>query len=262
MSVLNDLNALNNLLVTSEKKTAEERPVMPVPTAAKLAFARLVPAKAIQDIAEKRVKIEQSIVKDEMLAVYADILFNQGTRPTNPRLKVEKDGRPDISGLYQVQEKFKLNYEKGEAPVKDRLAAALTKAGFTSDEANNIIEGEINYQPLTVLRPLNELAEGTATERSAAQKVIALATGATTEPFTAEERAAALTKIEVIEVKDGVLQRVKSYCKSATDLRNLFRVIEPVNFVSHTKFAESDTEEQRTQRLADEAKTLVLGSTK
>jgi hypothetical protein len=263
MSVLQDLDKLNNLLATTEKKAADnERPTMPVPPAARLAFARLVPAKQIFEIAEKRMKVEQGIVNDEMITSYCEVLYTQGSRPTNPRLKVEKDGRPDMSGLFQVQEKWKLVYDKGDAPVKVRLVDALKKAGFTAEIADKIVENEVNYQPMTVLRPLNELAQGNAVERSAAAKVIALATGGALEPFTFEERQAAITKIEDVWVKDGILDRVKAYVKSAAELRNLFRVIQPVHFVSHMKYAESDTEEERTKRLADEARSLVIGTTK
>ena len=87
-----------------------------------------------------------------------------------------------------------------------------------------------------------------------------MAMGNPTLPFTPEERAAALTKIEVTEVRDGFLERVKTYVKDAAQLKALFKVITPVHFVSHAKIGESDTEEQRAQRLALEGQTLILGT--
>lgn len=262
MSSLDNLNALNDLVASKPTKTeSKERPTMPVPPAVLKAFIRLVPALRIIKIAEARKGIEESIISDEMIGIYADILWNQGCRPVNPRLIVPtKEGRPDLSGLFQVQEKWKLNYEKGESPVTVRLEQALVKAGFDQSMAEKIVKEEINCQPLTVFKPLNDLKTGTPTEQAAADKLIALAMGKATFPLTAEERAVAITKIEVVEVKDGILERIKAYCKDAGQLKRLFKVITPVHFVSHAKFGESDTEEQRTQRLAAESQQLIMGT--
>jgi hypothetical protein len=262
MSALDKLNALNAAMETSEDKKPQERPTMPVPPAALAAFVRLVPALRILKIAEARKEIEEGIISDEMMMEYSNILWNLGSRPTNPRLQVKKaDGRPDLSGLFQVQEKWKLEYEKGEAPAAVRIAAALVRAGFSQIVADTIVKNEISTQPLTTLsKPLNELAVGTDLEKSAAEKLIGLAFGERVEPLTAQERAVALKKVENVEVKDGILQRIKQYCSNAQQLRMLFRVIKPVHFVSHAKYGESDTEEERTQRLATEALELVKGT--
>jgi len=261
MSALDKLNRLNEVVVMVEDKKPQDRPTMPVPPGALKAFERLVPALRILKTAEARKEIEEGIISDEMMGEYAQILWNQGTRPVNPRLTVKhNDGRPFMSGLFQVQEKWKLNYEKGDAPVAVRLAAALVKAGFDQLTADTIVKNEINCQPLTVLRPLNELAVGTAVEKSAAEKLISLAFGEAAEPLTPEERAVAVKKIEVVEVKDGILQRVKQYCSSAMQLKMFFKVISPVHFVSHAKYGESDTDEERTRRLAADAQQLIMGT--
>lgn len=262
MSALDNLNALNSLVEKKEKvEKKDERPEMAVPPAVLKAFQRLVPALKIIEVAEARKKIEGTLISEELMGVYAETLFNQGSRPTNPRLVVnDKNNRPDLSGLFQVQEKWKLQYEKGETSIASRIAAALVKAGFDQAAADKLVAAEINCQPLTVIRPLNELAVGTPIEKSAAEKVIALAMGQPALPFTAEERAVALTKIEVTEVRDGFLERVKLYVKDANQLKMLFKVITPVNFVSHAKYGISDTEEGRVQRLALEGQQLILGT--
>lgn len=261
-NALDELEKLNASLDTTEKQTTDVRPEMSVPPAVLKSFVRLVPALRILKIAEARKGIEEGIISDEMMGVYADILWNQGTRPTNPRLIVKlADGRPDMSGLFQVQEKWKLEYEKGDAPASVRLAAALVRAGFDQSTADKIVKSEINTQPATVLRKaLNDLVTGTALEKSGALKIIRLCGGSASEPLTPEEKAACLMKIEVVEVKDGILQRVKSYCSGPAQLKALFKVIKPVHFVSHAKYGESDTEEQRTLRLAAEGQQLIMGT--
>jgi predicted regulator of amino acid metabolism with ACT domain len=260
MSALDKLNKLNETLDTTEKKKEQERPEMPVPASVKLAFARLLPAQRVKSYIDQRIEVENGIVKDEMLGVYAEVMWVQGCRPTNPRVYCYKiAGAPDMNGLYQVQERFTLQYEKGESPVKVRIVAALIRAGFSADMADKIVENEIRYQPMTVLRPLDELAQGNAVEKSAAEKIISLVCGESADPLTAEEKAVCIQKIEVVEVKDGVLERMKQYCKDAKQLRNLFRVIQPVNFVSHAKFANEGTV-QLTEWLADQAKVIVTGT--
>jgi hypothetical protein len=262
MSALDKLDKLNASLDAVDKPVEQERPTMAVPPSVLKAFVRLVPALRILKIAEARKEIEEGIIYDELMGVYCEVLFNQGCRPTNPRLIVKKDdGRPDLSGLFQVQEKWKLTYEKGESPAAVRLAAALVKAGFDQLTAERIVKAEVNTTPLTTLRkPLNELAIGTDLERSGAEKLINLACGESAVPLTPQEKAAVLTKIENVEVREGFLQRVKQYCANPAQVKALFKVIGPVHFVSHAKFGESDTEEQRTLRLAQEGQQLIMGT--
>lgn len=262
MSALDKLNALNAAMETTEDKKPQERPTMTVPQAVLAAFVRLVPALRILKIAEARKEIEEGIISDEMMGVYSETLWKLGSRPTNPRLLVSRaDGRPDLSGLFQVQAKWKLQYEKGESPAAVRLATALVRAGFDQATADRIVKEEINTQPLTTLsKPLNELAVGNDLEKSAAEKLIGLAYGERVEPLTPQERAVALKKVENVEVRDGILERIKQYCNSPQQLKMLFKVITPVHFVSHAKFGESDTEDERTKRLAAEGQQLILGT--
>jgi hypothetical protein len=261
MSVLDELNKLNATLPTTKKaEPKEERPEMPVPDSVKASLARLLPAQRLAKYCEARIEIENSLVSEEMLSTYAETLWNQGCRPTNPRIVCEhRAGQPDMSGLYQVQEKLKLNYDKGESPVRQRITAALWKAGFNAEAAEKIIEGEIECQPMTVLRPLNELAEGNEVEKAAASKLIKLMVGQETEPFTPEERNVATTKIERVSVRDGFLERVKTYCKNVQELKMLFKVIHPVNFVSHAKFSEDETQTY-FEWLVEQGRSIVMGT--
>ncbi len=262
MSALDKLSKLQKKVSTTEKvKETRERPEMTVPAIVKLAFTRLIPAQRIAKIAEERIKIENALVSDEMIGVYADCLFSQGCRPTNPRINLEKDGRPDISGLFQVQERFKVQCEKTTAPLRDRLISAFVSAGVAPAVAEKLVEMEIKYLPTTTLKkPLNELAEGTDVEKSAAEKIIGLCIGEAVEPLTDDEREAAILQYEVAEVKDGFLERVRGYVTSAQQLKLVFKVVTPVHFVSHGKFGESDTPEEQVKRLAEEAAKLVLGT--
>jgi hypothetical protein len=260
MSALEKLNRLNETLETTAKVKPAERPEMTVPPSVKAAMARLLPAQRVLKYVEQRIETEGGIVSDEMLGVYAETMWHQGCRPTNPRVICDKvAGQPDMNGLYQVQERFKLTYEKGESPVKVRIISALVRAGFSADMAEKIVENEIRYQPMTVLRPLDELAAGTDVEKSAAEKIISLVFGEAADPLTAEERAVSVKKIELVEVKDGILERIKQYCTSAQQLRMLFRVIQPVNFVSHAKFSGDETTEFTTW-LSEQAKSIVIGT--
>jgi hypothetical protein len=262
MSALDKLKKLNAGLTTeTKKKDTRERPELPVPPAVKLAFTRLIPAQRIAKVAEERIKIENALVSDEMMGVYAETLFSQGSRPTNPRISLDKDGRPDISGLFQVQERFKIQVEDGPAELRDRLISSFRKAGLSAEVAENLVEKEIAYTPTTTLKkPLNELAEGTDVEKSAADKIISLCIGESAAPLTPAEKEAALAQYDIATVRDGFLERVRAYVTSALQLRMVFKVVTPVHFVSHGKFAESDTPEEQVKRLAEEAAKLVIGT--
>jgi hypothetical protein len=262
MSALNALNKLNKLIPSDKKvdKKEQDRPEMPIPDNVREAFMRFVPARQIAEYVNERAELEQSLIKNEMIGVYAEVMWATGSRPKNPKIIANDDNnKEDMSGIFQVHENIKLVYPEGEESATVRLAKALVMAGFTKSKAEEIIEKEINNTPMTVVRPLNELAVGTPLEQSACNKVIALLTGEKTEPLTDEERSVTLKQIEITEVRDGFLQRAKTYCKDANQLKLLLKVFQPKHYVSHCKFGLSTTPENRLQRLATYGQELILG---
>lgn len=291
------MNSILNKLTSVKKKKEqkeEKRPVIAVPPSVVEPFLRLVGASAIEEVVTARKEVEKGIVDEVMLNAYADSLYEYGRQPTNPKLEVTKDGRPDISGIFQVQQRYKFNIRKegdesvrsclvnqlvvagisqqeaNALPIDDigvRIISSLVESGVTFDSAKEIFEKEMDCTPRTTLRPFNELAlghyvnkqfvEATEVEKKVAEKLVNFVTGEKADFLTPEELEVALERVDSIKVKDGFLERLKNYCKDAKEVKAVFKIIAPVHFVSHMKFGISDTPEEKYNRLVDEMKKIL-----
>jgi len=269
MSALDALNQLNKATVKTVKgePKSKERPVMPVPPAVLVPFGRLVVAKNIAEVAEARVEVEQGLVNDAMMDSFCNSLFVNGCQPQNPRLKLEKNGRPDMEGLFQVQGRFVFNYPEGDDDVQTRIISGLISAGVPAVMATRLVTNEVDTTPITIIRPLNELVvghyegktfiEATEKEKKVGEKIIGMVMGQTVEPLTDAERSMALVKKDNVKVKDGFLERVRGYVDTVDQLKAVFSVIKPVHFMSRMKFAVSDTPERYNERLVEEFGHLI-----
>jgi hypothetical protein len=263
------LNSVSAKTKTSTKTKKNDRPVVEVPQDVQEAFVSLVEAKTIAEIANSRQEAETAFVESEMFNVFANSLFNNGTQPANPRLLTERDGKTDMSGIYQVQNRFKVNVPEDAAKsFEERLTHTLINfVGLDETNAQNLVENEIDATPETSIRPFNELAVGhyegkefvaaTEAEQTAAQKIMLFVTGEPSDPLTSDEMQLVIRKVDKVKVKDGFFERLKSYCETVEQLTGVLRVITPTNFVSHMKFAVSDTPEVRQERLVEAASRLL-----
>lgn len=267
MSAFDSLNALAAVATKTKKADKVERPVVDCPAAVHKPFYRFIGAKAIAEIVESRVEVEKAAVCEVMLDAYTETLFNTRCQPQNPAIALDKDGRPDCKGIFQVKQQYKFNLKEGNEEVKERMVASLCEAGMDKGRAENLVKNEVDCTPETALRPFNELVEGhyvdkqfvaaSADEKAVAEKLIAFVLGKPSSPLTPAERDLVLVKRDRIKVKDGFLERVVVYCTTIAELKAVFKVIVPTNFVSHTKFAISDTPEAKNQRMLDEFKLMV-----
>jgi hypothetical protein len=279
MSALDALNELS-AAVKPKKKATSERPVVECPTSVHSSFARFTAAKSIFDVAESRVQVEKDIVCNVMLEAYMATMFNTGAQPLNPTISLEKGGRVDSTGIFQVKQQYKFNLEEGAGKVKDRMIAALKEAGYNRVEklevdgkivlkcmAAALVEAEIDTTPRTGLRPFNELSIGhyvdkqfvpaTDEEKLIAEKLIGFVMGRKVEPLTEREREIVVVKEDRIKVKDGFLARVRLYCISLEEVKAIFRIIVPTNYLSHVQWAIQDTPEQKIDRMVKEFTSLV-----
>ena len=253
--------------IVNKKPTKQDRPTVDVPTGIYESFERLVGAKALYEVAEARLDVESDLVKSEMLEVFAESIYHNGCVPANPKLQTELvDGRPDCSGIFQVQNRFKYTIPdevNGETDIAARLLYTLESIGMETDKAQALIDNEIDCSPVVSLRPFGELVDGhyegegknrtfveaSAEEKAVGQKLLEFVTGTSTKPLSEEDRAIAVRIEERIKPKEGFLQRLKGYCSSLDILKGIFKVITPTHFVSHMKLGISDTPEHRQTRL-------------
>jgi hypothetical protein len=273
-------NLLNQLVKTKKPAAATkpDRPSVDVPDVVLKAFERLVGANAVLEVAEARKEVEAGLVNEEMLDLFAESLFKFGSTPANPKLQTEHNGRPDMTGIFQVQNRFKFNIPEdvnGDTDITNRLVFALESVGMGKVDALKLVEGEIDAAPVVTLRPFGELVNGhyegegknktfveaSDAEKAVGQKLLEFVTGTSAEPLTEDERNIAVRIVENIKVKEGFLQRLKGYCATKDVLRGVLKVITPVHFVSHMKLGVSDTPEQRQARLKLIAADLIGSET-
>lgn len=268
---------LNSLIKNAKKAPApkQDRPTVDVPDNVIKSFRRLVGAKAVYEVAEARLEVESELVKEEMLDLFGETIFRNGSVPANPKLQTElADGRPDMSGIFQVQNRFKFNIPEdvnGNSDVAVRVLFALEAVGMSTDNAQKLIDAEIDGSPVVRLRPFGELVDGhyegegknktfveaTAEEKAVGQKLLEFVSGTNSDPLTEDERAIAIRIEERIKVKEGFMQRLKGYCQTEDIVKGVLKVITPTHFVSHMKFGISDTPEHRQTRLKAEASEIV-----
>lgn len=261
---MNDLlNKLNKSVGNQKKEKAPDRPTIYVPHSILESFERYAGAQAVLEVVEARKEVEQDNLNHELLKIWTQSLYNNGTRPANPRLQTERDNAPDITGLFQVQARFKMNIKPGNDEIDQRLTESLVDAGITKRVAKEIVSQEVDTNPQTMLRPFNELVNGhyegkqfvEATEKE--QAIAAKLLNFVMNDLTEDERNTVVRKVENTKVKDGFLERLPGYVDSVSDVRNVLNVIQPVHFVSHIKFGVNDTPEEKVERLTHEAGRII-----
>lgn len=232
-----------------------ERPTFAVPTAILPSVERFIAAKQVAEMAEGRMKAEEGIVKETMIDSFAESLVKLRCKPTNPRMTIAKDGKPDIECLFQVQSKFYPQAVQGDGPVSERLKAAFVAAGVSDETAGKLLQYEVTCEDKTTIRPFSELMNGAPVEQELAGRVMKLLL----DNFTDQERALILQPSEKVEVKDGFFERLGMYVKDKAECLAAMRVMKPVCFMSHMKLGLSETPQGRLNRLFEYAKSMICG---
>jgi hypothetical protein len=249
-------NLLNKLVKEKSPPKAKaktpDRPIKVVPE-----LGDWVASATIFDVIEARKDVEAAPINEKLMDEFAEQLFNQGFQPVNPRVVTMAHGEVDHQANFTVQAKFKL-----QGKTSDELKANLYEVLGSDD----LFDGEIDCTPLTTLRPFNELVIGhyegkdfvpaTKEEEAVATKLLQFVQGQFTSfqkgysiGLTDAERDLVLIHQDQMKVKPGFMDRVKTYCKTVDELKGVFKVITPVHFLSHAKFAVADTPQARQDRL-------------
>lgn len=234
----------------------QDRPSIPVPATLLPSFERFAYAKELEQIAEARMKAEEGILKDTLLDSFADSLSKMKCKPANPRLTVNKDGKPDSEGLFQVQAKFYPQADpECQGTAHDKLVSALVKAGMPADLAEKVVVNEVKCADKTTIRPFSEMIEGAPIEQQLAQRLMQLLL----DHFTEDERKLMLAPELKYEIKDGFFERLAMYVPDKASIMACLRVLRPVHFLSHLKIALSDSPQSKLNKLMEHAKSLICG---
>ena len=262
MSAADMLSSLSGAAPVKKKAAAKDRPTLELTPEAQDVYAKFIPDKQIFDMFESHLKILKADLKELVFGLWADRMFAQKAKPVNPSLALDRDGKPDISGIFIIQAKFKVS-----ATTAQEAQEMLEAVGLTPDEAETLIASEIDFAPMSALRSFNELVKGhrveggwadaTEKEKAIAQKIMLFVMGQDVEPLTDDERNLVLINQPNIQVKAGFLDRVAQYVDTAEKLQGVFTVVEPVAYAKGGKFGISDTTDVVRKRLAERAAEIL-----
>jgi hypothetical protein len=266
--------------------TKANRPELELSPALEQAFINFAAADALAEEVNSRIEREKDFLNDGCFQTWTKRLWKAKNRPANPALEVEKNGQPDIQGIYQVQERYTLNLPEVpdgkslEKAVAEKLTDLFVATGMGQKEAEKkaaeLVANELVLTPKPILdldRLVNghwegegknkTFVEASAAEQLIATKVIRLMNARSVEDIQAvadeiglltdEEQEAALEYKPQLKVKPQFLSRVCNYVNSLEQLRVVFSIIKPVRFPQAKKFAASDTPEERNRRLLSTA---------
>jgi len=236
---------------------AKDRPSIAVPVTLLPAFERFAYAKQICDKAEARMKAEEGPLKETLIDSFAESLSKLRCKPSNPRLIVYKDNKPDIEGLFQVQEKFYPQADpECQGSAKEKLISALVKAGLTTNVAESLVTHEISCEDKMTIRPILDLQNGAPVEQELAAKLLKVLN----DNFTADERSLLMKQDHKYEVKDGFFERLALYIGTKEGILACIRVLKPTHFLSHLKVGIQESPLGVINRLYTAARDLLFGS--
>lgn len=220
-------------------------------------------------------------VRDEFFLVWTEEMWANKRRPDNFNVRLKQcSGKLDDAAC-QFQLKFRSDGIKKKMPSADNLPEEKTLqevvidiltsgvVGLTAENARRFVDQEVDVQEETTLsKPLEtmlEEEEGTLfhsigdklltymqTRANGRSKTVSL------PPFTDEEEEAALSISQVVKLKEGMLDRVFTYCTSLEELRRLLKWVEVTKQVSNYEFGISDETGARGERLKEAVGRFIV----
>ena len=267
-SALSALSKLGGTKKVSAAKAKPSHPRLPLTPEAKEKVKTWIPAKILFDHFEKYKKN----VEGEMDELVKDLFYrgwwDNKSFPDNPTLNIEDDnGRSDMEAMFVFQERFRVQIPEGDDPNQAMIdllvSVGLNKANATRLVASELVIAEektINLTGLLQGRKVGKTwVNPSPIEQSAAEKLIALITGESTDPLNeAEIHALILSTDYKCTVKPGFLERAVTYCENFDSLKSMVELVfHPV--VSHrgAKYGISEALETRNQRIIGEAAAIL-----
>ena len=224
-------------------------------------LASWVATSQVSKYVEERLKGDKESLSEWALDWFVSRLWSDKSVPSNPTMKTKKNGRTDSQAIYQFQNRFKLHKPDGDQ--RQGIIDTLVDQGLSEEAATNLVDNELDVQPFTTTRPLNELlagryeqrqwVEATEEEQALGKKLLMVLK----ENLTGNELKAVLLRDAKVTVRNGFLDRVAGYVEDEEQLKAVFRVITPTHFPSHGKFAVADNATEQTERLISHAADVI-----
>lgn len=260
------------------KAAGKQKWELPLSDEAKADARRWIDAKVVLEPVEKRVENAKNDFNEYALREMATRLFNNKSKPSNPLVVLYKDDGKTVDSQFQfmMTDKFKYRFPNVPEDVepRDHFIQVFQTVGLHPNDAENLVDNELDFNPVVGIRSLTELLEGhygegrewvdsTQEEKTAGQKLAALlmwdGQGDAPAALTPEEKALVVQRSPGIQVKAGFYDRVATYCQSVDQLLGIFKVIQPIVYPAYAKFAINDSETDKTRRKI-EAAADILGT--
>jgi len=274
------LGALAALVPTTAKPKAGKATKweMELTPEARADAERWINGKTVLEPVEKRVENAKNDFIEYALDVMADKLFTNKTKASNPLVILKKEDGKTVDHQFQVTMTDKFKYRFPDVPEgtdpRDHFIEVFQNVGLHPNDAENLVDNELDFNPITGFRTLTELLEGrygegrewiesSAEDKAAGGKFAALlmwdGNGDAPEALTPEEKMLVIQRSPGLTVKAGFYDRVATYCQSKDQLLGVFKVIQPIIYPAYAKFAVNDTETDKTRRKI-EAAADILGT--
>ena len=266
LSAADMLSSLAGKASKSKKKSGAARPELSLSAEAQEAFREFAPAKELADHFKGYFEQTKGEFNELAWKEFIAFMWSAKTQPKNPSISVKgsADGggdpnKPDCTGQFVVVAKFKVQAEAAEEAVQ-----ILVDQGLAQDDAERLVDEELNFTPMLSVRNFNHLVDGrrgdggwieaTEDEKAVAKKLMGILQS---DEFSDEERELLITNQPNIEIKDGFLQRACSYAHSEEQLGAVLDVIKPQVQNRQVKFAVSDSIDGGNTRKIEEAAKIL-----
>ena len=272
-ALLGDIAAL--IPTSSKPKGKATKWEMELSDEARQDAERWASAKAVLEPVEKRVENAKNDFIEYALDVMVQKLFANKSKASNPIVVLTKtDGTVDHQFQVMLTDKFKYRFPEVPEGVSARqhFIDVFVNVGLHPSDAENLVDNELDFMPITGFRSLTELLEGhygegrewieaTEADKEAGKKFAALlmwnGTDEAPEALTPQEKALVITRSPGMQVKAGFYDRVATYCQCKEQLHGIFKVIQPIIYPSYLKFALNDSETAKTARKIQAAADIL-----
>lgn len=265
LDVASMLGQLAGASTEKKKGSSKARPELKLSKEAEDAFRTFAPAKELSDYFKSHFSQARNEFIDVAWREFIDFMWSQKTQPKNPSLNIngsDGDGDPsktDCSGQFVVVSKLSVDAENAQDAVD-----ALVDQSVEQADANRLVDEELDFTPMTGVRPLNHLLigrkqDGAWIDASEEEKAAAvkLQSVLMSDAFTDEERKLLITSHSNVTVKSGFLNRACTYAHSADQLDAVLSVVKPQIQLRSVKFAVNDSlDNANTRKIQEAAKIL------
>lgn len=146
------------------KKSGKDRWELPLDADAQAHFRRWSEAKAVSEPVIERLENSKAELNEYCLNYMAGLIFKNKSKPSNPDLRLLKNGQPDHQAIFMMTDKFKYRFPdvpEGVQP-RDHFIKVFTDLGLHPNDAERLVDTELDFTPIVGLRSLTELLEGWA----------------------------------------------------------------------------------------------------